>query len=73
MADRDADAAVAAWNDSHKPGIEVILTNDDREEERTRTRSIAWVVCGMPVVSVEGRSGGYSLYRIRAALEVDRV
>jgi hypothetical protein len=53
------------WNEKHPDPIAVILTNDFGQEEKTRTRSIAWEVCGSPVVKVEGRTGGYLLTRIR--------
>ena len=55
------------WNANFPPGTEVVLTNDSGEQERTRTRSEAWEVCGQPVVSVEGRSGGYLLTRLKPA------
>jgi len=58
---------IDAWNANVPPGTEVILTNDSGEQERTRTRSVAWEVCGQPVVNVEGRSGGYLLTRIQPA------
>ena len=65
MAD-NAEEMVEDWNRQHEPGTEVSLTNDFGKVEHTRTRSVAWVVCGQPVVNVEGRSGGYLLTRISA-------
>jgi hypothetical protein len=59
------EAQVWNWNKRYPPGTEVALTNDDGHVERTKTRSIAWCLgSGHPVVKVEGRTGGYSLYRI---------
>jgi hypothetical protein len=58
--------AVSVWNASYPPGTDVILTDDLQEEHKTKTRSPAWLLGhGDPVVSVEGRTGGYLLYRIR--------
>jgi len=53
------------WNDKYKFPTAVILTDDDNVEHETRTRSIAWVLCGHTVVEVDGRAGGYLLDRIR--------
>lgn len=54
------------WNKLYPPGTEVFLTNDDGKIEETTTRSIAWLLgSGHPVVSVEGRTGGYLLERIQ--------
>lgn len=65
-ADRLAAAAEAqAWNDLHPVGTEVIVTRDDGSELRTRTRSVAWNICGHASVLVEGISGGYLLARVR--------
>ena len=51
-------------------GTEVILTDDFGKEHRTKTRSPAWDLGdGTPVVSVEGRTGGYALERIRPVRE----
>lgn len=55
------------WNKKYKVGQVVELTNDFGHKEITSTRSIAWDLGhGVPVVSVKGRSGGYSLNRIKA-------
>ena len=57
---------VEHWNFYYPPGTEVQLTNDLGEVEKTKTRSEAWLLgSGHPVVSVEGRTGGYLLDRIR--------
>jgi len=53
------------WNKEHKFPLQVILTDDLGVEHQTRTRSIAWMVCGQAVIKVEGRAGGYLLDRIR--------
>lgn len=53
------------WNDKYKYPMEVILTDDQGVEHQTRTRSIAWEICGHASILVEGRSGGYLLDRIR--------
>jgi len=56
---------VRAFNEQWPPGTPVTLVNDDGEHEQTVTRSKAWCLGhGEPVVSVEGRSGGYLLSRI---------
>ncbi len=60
------ESVVQEWNELHPPGTKVLLTNDLGGVEETRTRSIAWLLgSGHPVVSVEGRTGGYSLERIK--------
>ncbi len=60
------ESIVQEWNELYPPGTEVLLTNDDGKIEETKTRSIAWLLgSGHPVVSVEGRTGGYSLERIQ--------
>ena len=54
------------WNALNPVGSPCILVMDDGAEIRTRTRSAAWRLGhGQEVVSVEGRSGGYDLDRIR--------
>jgi len=54
------------WNRKYPPGTPVELTNDFDEIEHTRTRTPAWLLgSGQPVVSVEGRTGGYALERIK--------
>ena len=58
-------AIADAFNELTPIGTDVILINDMGERETTKTRSIAWILGhGEPVVSVEGRSGGYILSRI---------
>lgn len=37
----------------------------------TKTRSIAWNLCGTPVVSVEGKSGGIALSHIEVIYDGD--
>ena len=53
------------FNEWYPVGTAVILTDDFGKEHHTSTRSIAWELCGTPVVSVLGRSGGYDLDRIK--------
>jgi len=60
------ESVVQEWNELYPPGTKIELTNDDGEVELTKTRSIAWLLGdGTPVVSVDGRSGGYLLERIK--------
>lgn len=55
----------AEWNERFRPGIEVIVTLDNGEAWRTKTRSEAWELGhGHPVVMLEGKSGGYDLSRV---------
>ena len=54
------------WNAQHKPGIGVLVKLDSGKLWHTKTRSEAWTLGGgQPVVMLEGRSGGYSLERVR--------
>lgn len=58
--------AVDVWNANYPEGTDVILTDDLGEEHKTKTRSAAWTLGhGEAMVMVEGRTGGYLLYRIR--------
>ena len=60
------ESMVQEWNERYPPGTPVQLTNDDDVIEETKTRSPAWLLgSGHPVVMVEGRTGGYSLERIK--------
>jgi hypothetical protein len=59
-----ADAQVTRWNELYPVGTPVAVTLDDGTTKLTRTRSMAWVVCGHATVLVEGISGGYSLERM---------
>ena len=62
----NTEGEVEHWNSHYPPGTPVELTNDDGQIVRTLTRSPAWLLgSGHPVVSVEGRTGGYLLDRIR--------
>lgn len=69
QATRSAKAQLEAdeWNKKYNFPMEVILTDDDNKDHKTRTRSIAWEICGHASILVEGRSGGYLLSRIRPA------
>lgn len=54
------------WNGLHPSGTPVFLRNYSGVEEETFTRSEAWLLgSGRAVVLVVGRTGGYSLDRIR--------
>ena len=58
-------AIVGAWNAHHRVGTPVVLVDDLGRLEWTKTRTLAWCLGhGEPVVSVEGRTGGYILSRI---------
>ena len=66
------ESVVQEWNELYPPGTSVLLTNDDGHIEETKTRSIGWLLgSGTPVVSVEGRTGGYLLKRIRPFKRID--
>jgi hypothetical protein len=53
------------WNNTHRPGIGVIVRMDDGKRKWTRTRSEAWNLGhGQPVVMLEGIAGGYDLSRV---------
>ena len=55
---------LAAW--THPAGTPVVVTLDDGTPWETATRSRAWALGhGEPVVSLEGRTGGYALERVR--------
>jgi hypothetical protein len=57
--------AVEVWNACCPAGTPVVVTLDDGSTEQTATRSRAWRLGnGTPVVSVEGRAGGYLLWRV---------
>lgn len=62
----DNDMVVADWNKRNPMGTEVNVTLDDRSVKQTKTRSVAWVLCGEPVVQLDGMSGGYMLSRVEA-------
>ncbi len=63
---------VNAWNKEHQPGIDVIVTMDDKKEVHTKTRSEAQMLGASgdypghtAVVWLEDISGCYSLDRVR--------
>jgi len=59
------DALVEAWNYQHPVGTPVIVIQDDGSQVVSRTSSIAWLLGhGEAVVSYEGKSGGYQLWRV---------
>ncbi|WP_444885035.1 hypothetical protein [Microbulbifer sp. PSTR4-B] len=53
------------FNSQYPPGTPVIYVDDFGKETRTHTRSIAWDVCGTPVVKIEDKAGGVALERIK--------
>jgi hypothetical protein len=61
----EAQAQADAWNAAHPVGTEVDRTDDHGNIHRTRTRSIAWVICDHASVMVDGISGGYLLSRMK--------
>lgn len=60
-----AQCAADAWNATHPIGTDVYVTRDSGAVMRTRTRSVAWVICDHASVMVDGISGGYLLERVR--------
>ena len=55
------------WNDKYPVGQPVSVTEDDKSITYTQTRTPAWeLLDGTPVVSVDGKRGGYLLKRIEA-------
>ncbi len=46
-------------------GSSVEVTKDGGEVLKTTTRSMPWMLCGAPVILVDGISGGYLLTRVR--------
>ena len=63
---------VKAWNNAHRPGVDVIILKDDRTEVRTKTRSEAFMLgeCRdypghTAVIQLEGIAGCYMLERVR--------
>jgi hypothetical protein len=57
--------AVEVWNRRVPRGAIVEIVEDGGEVFTTKTRSEAWQLgCGTPVVSVEGKSGGFLLSRV---------
>lgn len=66
LTQKQAAALLADW-EQFAIGTDVIVTRDDGSELRTKTRSAPWMLCGTPVVMVDGISGGYALERVRRA------
>lgn len=54
-------------------GAEVFVTRDDGLEQPTVTRSAPWMLHTIPVILLEGISGGYALSRVRLRTERRRV
>lgn len=61
--EREMDAE--EFNEWYQPGTPVIYTDDFGNEEQTVTTSIAWDLCGTPVVKLEGKRGGYDIERVK--------
>ncbi len=54
------------FNQKFLVGSDVIYTDDFGNEHKTKTRSAAWTLGhGDVVVSIEGKSGGYDITRIK--------
>lgn len=51
-------------NEFYKAGHAVIVTDDFGKEHQTVTTSIAWDLCGTPVIRCEG-FGTYDLDRVK--------
>jgi len=57
---------VKEWNEKHPRGTKVRFVDDLGNVFHTKTRSKAWCLFnGRPVVLIEGKPGGYSLWRIK--------
>jgi len=60
---------IETWNESYPPGTSVEVWLDDNTIFKTKTRSVAWAIGdGTPVVSLEGKTGGYLLSRVQPVL-----
>lgn len=59
-----AQKACDKWNGAHAVGIPVSVRRDGGEILETRTRSVAWELCGHASILVEGITGGYALERV---------
>lgn len=68
-------ALVNTWNKEYQPGIDVIVTKDDKSEVRTKTKSEAFMLgkCRdypghTAMISLDGfKFGPYMLERVRPA------
>jgi hypothetical protein len=60
------DTIVIGWNERNPIGTKVDVTLDDGTVKQTKTRSVAWLASGTPVVMLVGCRGGYMLSRVRA-------
>lgn len=56
--------AVEKWNDTVEVGTAVHVRDDFQKITHSKTRSVAWVLCGSAVVMVDGIAGGYLLERV---------
>jgi hypothetical protein len=56
------------FNKAYPVGTEVIYVDDFKKEHRTKTESEAWETgSGHVLVSIQGKSGGYDIARIKPA------
>ena len=60
------DIIVVEWNERNPIGTKVDVTLDDGTVKQTKTRSVAWLASGTPVVMLVGCRGGYMLSRVQA-------
>jgi hypothetical protein len=68
MKKRNPELDVLKWNTEHKVGTEVLVTRDNGTEDRTFTRSEAWVLGShSAVVQLSGEAGCFLLSRVRPA------
>ena len=70
----DATAVAESWNALHQVGTPVRYWPGFRQGEGqiSKTRTPAWVVCGIAVVSVDGHPGGIALTHIELDKDADR-
>lgn len=59
----------ARWNQRHAVGTAVIVSQDNGQQLRTKTRSGAFVVSARAVVQVEGIAGSYLLSQVKPITE----
>ena len=65
-----AQVRVDEWNRKYPVGTPVELRMDDGSVVETQTRSEAWLLtCGVALVNMLGKSGGWNLDRVRPIKE----
>lgn len=62
--DHTPEQIVELWNRSNPSGTPVRVREDDGSRKVSKTTSTAWLVSGIPVVKLEGKSGGFALHRV---------